>query len=442
MSASARQWLVALAIVVLVAGAVAITLIVKQPSAEPREVVTRPENPLDRLELPDTAEMEQRVRRVSEGAHAAVTKDSKSADAWRELGAVLDAHRLFAPAAQCYRESLSLQPSDFATTYYLAIVSEGLVGGLDGAVELFQQAISLRSEYTAAYIRLGDALLKQGNPQAARDAYLAALGPADFETLDCRRMTETDFLPRWRAAETTDASDGSVNLARALRCLNDNLDASTVGRSVGFGSDQFDDQKVVPVAWISKQCVVVTVPSEHTTELMINVLISVVVDIGKRHTVSLLQMAETARCGDVLKANSPVISHHDVGDERLEVRISGGQIKVEKSVIIEVAEVSTHGHIWVIDAHARCDVGERAIAVVSIKAGTDTVMISPKSIGHDVRELCAVSRDKQIKPPIVVVVKEPRGEAAPGRFGHTGRFRHVGECSVAVVLVKAVRTNI
>ena len=175
MSASARQWLVALAIVVLVAGAVAILLIFNQPSAEPREFVTRRENPLDRLELPDTAEMEPRVRRVIEDGHAAVTKDSKSANAWRELGAVLDAHRLFAPAAQCYRESLSLHPSDFATTYYLAIVSEGLVGGLDAAVELFQQAISLRSAYTAAHIRLGDALLKQGNPQAARDAYLAAL---------------------------------------------------------------------------------------------------------------------------------------------------------------------------------------------------------------------------------------------------------------------------
>lgn len=105
------------------------------------------------------------------------------------------------------------------------------------------------------------------------------------------------------------------------------LDSGAVRQATGFGSDEFDMQVAVVVPAVEEQRVVELIAGQHAAELRVDVLITIVVDIGERNAMPFLQMAEPSGCADVQEVHALVIAQHDVGDERLEVRISASAVK-------------------------------------------------------------------------------------------------------------------
>src|SRR5437667_8580975 len=85
---------------------------------------------------------------------------------------------------------------------------------------------------------------------------------------------------------------------------------------------------------------VVWVDPAHDFE---DVLVAVVVDVAEGNPMALLQMAEPAGRAYVLESLSFVISKHPVRDQRGEARIAGAQVEIEPSVVVQIAEIGSHG---------------------------------------------------------------------------------------------------
>lgn len=119
--------------------------------------------------------MEPAVRRALEEARRGVERNPRSAKAWRSLGAVLDAHQLFANAEACYRQALALGGDDFRCIYWLALMLYQQGGKIQESETLMRRASEMQPNYPAVFYRLGEFLDRSGKRQDARKAYADAL---------------------------------------------------------------------------------------------------------------------------------------------------------------------------------------------------------------------------------------------------------------------------
>ncbi len=124
---------------------------------------------------PDTTEMQAEVRERILAARADVLARPRDPEAWGNLGAVLDATEIYDAAEVCYRRARSLEPSQFLYSYLLAIVLDAQGRGAEEVVTLYRQAAELGPRYAPAFWRLGDALVRQRQFEAARDAFQTAV---------------------------------------------------------------------------------------------------------------------------------------------------------------------------------------------------------------------------------------------------------------------------
>src|SRR5438105_13331136 len=113
---------------------------------------------------------------------------------------------------------------------------------------------------------------------------------------------------------------------------------------------------------------IVDVAEDGAAHVFVYVLIAVIIQIGKRNSMALLEIAEPAGGGDILKPFARVISKHAVGNNRLEVGIAGPKVEVQKSVIVEIPEIRAHREEDMIQAGLNRDISEGAIVVVMIKS--------------------------------------------------------------------------
>ena len=115
------------------------------------------ERPLEELvSFPDPSGLEPRVALAIESARARVSQSQDDVLAWRNLGAVLDAHR-FTPAAEsAYREAVRLDDDDPWTCYQLAIVLEMMDKGPEESLRLFDLVARARPELAIAELERPD----------------------------------------------------------------------------------------------------------------------------------------------------------------------------------------------------------------------------------------------------------------------------------------------
>ena len=99
---------------------------------------------------------------------------------------------------------------------------------------------------------------------------------------------------------------------------------------------------MVAVSWVMEESVVVRVTGEEPTNLVIQILVTVVIDVSERNAVSLLQVAETAASTDIFKALPIRIAEHDVGHDCLVVWVACADIDIKKTVVVEITEVRAH----------------------------------------------------------------------------------------------------
>ena len=174
--------------------------------------------------FPDETRLEPRVAQVISDARAQVEADRGDVSAWRQLGAVLDAHR-FTPAAEtAYREAMRLDDEDPWTCYQLAIVLEMMNKDSEESLRLFDLVSDARPGLFQPVVHRGRVLDANGDSEGARDAYLLALKIDERQPLVHRALGQvyldlgvsteaTKHLER--AAELSPQSDGPTWAALA-----------------------------------------------------------------------------------------------------------------------------------------------------------------------------------------------------------------------------------
>ena len=130
---------------------------------------------------PDTSQMQPRVAQAIKDARRTLKRNAGSAAAWGKLGAVCDAHLLYAEAETCYRRAQQLAPGEFRWPYLLAIVLDTRAAPADEVIRRFEAARAIEPNFPPLFVRLGDARVRQGMLAEARDAYARAVElDADF----------------------------------------------------------------------------------------------------------------------------------------------------------------------------------------------------------------------------------------------------------------------
>jgi tetratricopeptide (TPR) repeat protein len=180
---------------------------------------------------PNVTEMQDEVRQRLINARADVVSQPRSSQAWGSFGMVLDAHKLQDAAETCYRRALALDPKQALYRYLLAIVLDAQGRSPEELIALYEGASELVPKYPQISWRLGDALVRQGRYEDAREAFLKAI-EIDPELAMAHRSLgevllalsdpEGALTHLERAVELTPA-DGGIHqaLARAYMAIGD-----------------------------------------------------------------------------------------------------------------------------------------------------------------------------------------------------------------------------
>lgn len=131
---------------------------------------------------PDLQNLESNVRaqvQAEQDYLAAVVKDpsatdAKLSEAYGALGQIYQAYSLNAPAFECYLNASRLAPGDFRWIYLLAKLDQQ-AGRAEEAIRRFETAGSLRPEYIAVKVNLGNIYLELNRLEQARSKFAAAL---------------------------------------------------------------------------------------------------------------------------------------------------------------------------------------------------------------------------------------------------------------------------
>src|SRR5437867_12021686 len=99
---------------------------------------------------------------------------------------------------------------------------------------------------------------------------------------------------------------------------------------------------MVPMAGIFEEDIARHIAGKCPAHVLIDVLIAVVIDVAESDGMSLLQMAEASRSGDILKEFSLSVTKHPVRNHRREIGIAGADVKIKPAIVIEIAEVTAH----------------------------------------------------------------------------------------------------
>ena len=131
---------------------------------------------------PDLSQLEPDVREQIKSYQDALFKivnDPKSTEiqvsaAYGALGEVYQAYSLNAPARECYLNASKLAPKDFRWIYLLAKLDQ-LEGRVDDAIQRFRAVNSLRPEFVAALVNLGNVYLELNRLDEAKTTFASAL---------------------------------------------------------------------------------------------------------------------------------------------------------------------------------------------------------------------------------------------------------------------------
>ncbi|HEU4433114.1 MAG TPA: tetratricopeptide repeat protein [Pyrinomonadaceae bacterium] len=134
------------------------------------------------VHLPDLSTLEAGVREqltAVQDSLAATLKnpaisDAALSEAYGKLGQVYHAYSLTAPARECYFNATTLAPNDFRWIYLPAKLDQQ-TGHFDDAISRLSRARSLRPDYVAASINLGNIFLELNRLSDAQAAFVKAL---------------------------------------------------------------------------------------------------------------------------------------------------------------------------------------------------------------------------------------------------------------------------
>ena len=193
---------------------------------------------------------------------------------------------------------------------------------------------------------------------------------------------------------------------------------------------------------ILEQYISILIAGVKTSQLVIDILIAVVIDVGKGHAMPLLQMSKAARGGHILKSLAPVVAEHHIRDQHFVVGSSGSQIDIEKTIVVQIAKICPHWQVGMIESHRCGHIRETALSIVAVEARRNARMLLIPIVGHNVGQCAIVGSDKQVQIAVVVIVEEPRGETGAGRFRYAELVGYVGKGTIRIVAVESIFSRV
>ena len=129
----------------------------------------------------------------------------------------------------------------------------------------------------------------------------------------------------------------------------------------------------------------------------------------------------------ILKISAICVAKHTVRQQSIIGRFAGAEINIQPPIIVEIAEARSHCQDRPVEMHLPADIGEGAIVIIAIEAWclrlVREIEFKPTDILHGIG---VVTCGKDVRPPIVVEVKEP-GCKAFGLETNSGLLGDVGE---------------
>ena len=127
-------------------------------------------------QTPDLTNLEQSVREQIATAQAALASSTETArsDAYGRLGEIYHVYSLTSAARDCYLNANRLAPKDFRWIYLLAKLDQQ-EGRFDDAISRYRAARTLRPDYIAVPVNLGNIFLELNRLDDATESFKAAL---------------------------------------------------------------------------------------------------------------------------------------------------------------------------------------------------------------------------------------------------------------------------
>ncbi len=180
-NSSAAQAMIASLVVCLVAFAATFEVHAQEP-AQSAILPPPAKSNLQPVHLPDLTNLEADVRAQLTSAQstlaAAVTNPATPvatlSEAYGAMGELYHAYSLSSPARECYLNASLLTPKEFRWVYLLALVQQQ-DGKTDEAITHYLVARSLRPDYVAASVNLGNVYLELNRLAEAESSFRAAL---------------------------------------------------------------------------------------------------------------------------------------------------------------------------------------------------------------------------------------------------------------------------
>ena len=186
---------------------------------------------------PDLTNLEESVRaQITELQNSLATtaknpaSDTALSEAYGKLGQIYHAYSLVSPAHDCYLNASVLAPKDFRWTYLVAKLDHQ-EGHFDDAIRRYRIARTLRPDYVAVLVNLGNIFLELNRLDEAKQNFSAALeldknNPAAHYGLGQVALSSRSYAEAIRHFEATLAQAPSANrvhyaLAMAYRGLGD-----------------------------------------------------------------------------------------------------------------------------------------------------------------------------------------------------------------------------
>jgi tetratricopeptide (TPR) repeat protein len=137
-----------------------------------------PRKDLVAVRSPDLTNLEESVRsqivKLQNSLAAAAGSETALSEAYGKLGQIYHAYSFISPAHDCYLNASVLAPNDFRWTYLVAKLDQQ-EGRFDDAIRRYQIARSLRSDYVAVPVNIGNIFLELNRLEEARASFKEAL---------------------------------------------------------------------------------------------------------------------------------------------------------------------------------------------------------------------------------------------------------------------------
>jgi tetratricopeptide (TPR) repeat protein len=128
---------------------------------------------LTRVDAGVQEQVRQRYALLTERIASSRTSDTDLANAYGELGMVLQAAEYFEAAEPCYRNAQTLAPTEVRWPYYLGHLYKSK-GDTHAAAAVFERVLQLRPEDVSTLIWLGRLYLDEGRTDAAQPLFARA----------------------------------------------------------------------------------------------------------------------------------------------------------------------------------------------------------------------------------------------------------------------------